>query len=384
MMDRGTDKRHLTRRSVLHAIAGSAVASILAACGGAKSSDTTATANASAPKPTITSPPAASAAAQASPTAGATTSSIAVVQATATTAATTAAGSVAPAGTTSVSGSSVAAAPAKKINVAATTTQIQDFVTNVGGTRVNVYGILKPNADPHNYEPTVDDANSIARADVVFVHGIGLDSWIDKTIKTANPKAPVITTTGGITVLKGDESEPEGDPHVWFDPTMVQAMVANITNGLAKVDSAGMNVYQQNAKAYTTQLTRMDAQVQGIFDQVPKARQKLVTNHDAFRYLANHFGLTIVGAVIPSISDTAEPSAKQVNDLIDTIKKEQVKAIFAETSANPNVARQVAKETGITIVDTLYGDTLGPPGSDGETYLKMMVYDATTIANALK
>jgi zinc/manganese transport system substrate-binding protein/manganese/iron transport system substrate-binding protein len=275
-------------------------------------------------------------------------------------------------------------APGKQIAVAATTTQIQDFVTNVGGNRVIVAGILKPNVDPHAYEPTVEDANVIAKADIVFVHGIGLDSWMDKTIKGASVKAPVTTTTDGITALKGDENEPEGDPHVWFDPTLVQTMVTNIANGLAKIDPVNANAYQTNAKSYTDQLTHLDGQLMGIFNQIPKEQRKLVTNHDAFRYLANRYSLTIVGAVIPSLSDTAEPSAKQINDLIDTIKKENVKAIFAESSANPKVARQVAQETGIAIIDTLYGDTLGEPGSAGDTYLKMMAYDATTIANGLK
>jgi ABC-type Zn uptake system ZnuABC Zn-binding protein ZnuA len=261
-------------------------------------------------------------------------------------------------------------APGKQVAVAATTTQIQDFVKNVGGDRVAVTGILKPNVDPHDYEPTVDDA--------------GLDAWMDKTVKTGNTHAPVVTATDGITLLKGDANEPEGDPHVWFDPTLVQTMVTNIVTALAKVDPANAGMYQANAKAYADQLTQLDGQLKGLFNQVPKERRKLVTNHDAFRYLARRYDLTIVGAVIPSLSDTAEPSAKQVNDLIDTIKKERVKAIFAETSANPKVAQQIAKETGIAIIDTLYGDTLGPPGSDADSYLKMMVYDATTIANALK
>jgi ABC-type Zn uptake system ZnuABC Zn-binding protein ZnuA len=274
--------------------------------------------------------------------------------------------------------------PGKQVAVAATTTQIQDFVRNIGGDRVAVTGILKPNVDPHDYEPTVDDANAIAKADIIVVHGAGLDAWMDKTVKTGNAHAPVVTATDGITLLKGDANEPEGDPHVWFDPTLVQTMVTSIATALAKVDPARANTYQANAKAYGDQLTQLDGHLKAIFNPVPKERRKLVTNHDAFRYLARHYDLTIVGAVIPSLSDTAEPSAKQVNDLIDTIKKEQVKAIFAETSANPKVAQQIAKETGIAIIDTLYGDTLGPPGSDADTYLKMMVFDATTIVNALK
>ncbi|MCA1723254.1 MAG: metal ABC transporter substrate-binding protein [Thermomicrobia bacterium] len=273
--------------------------------------------------------------------------------------------------------------PSKQVAVATTTTQLQNFVKNVGGNRVAVTGILKPNVDPHDYEPTVEDANAIAKADIVFVHGIGLDSWMDKTVRGASVKAPIITATGGIKLLKGDANEPEGDPHLWFDPTLVQMMVTNIASGLAKVDPTNANAYQMNARSCTDQLLQLDGQLKSIFTQIPKEQRKLVTNHDAFRYLANRYELTIVGAVIPSLSDTAEPSAKQLSDLIDTVRKEKVKAIFAESSANPKVARQIAQETGIAIIDTLYGDTLGEPGSAGDTYLKMMVYDATTIAHAI-
>lgn len=317
-------ERQVTRRAVIRAIAGSAGTALLAACGG-KSGDK---ATANAPLSTI--------------------------------------------------------APGRRAVVAATTTQIQDYVKNVGGDRVMVTGILKPNVDPHDYEPTVEDANVIARADVIFVHGIGLDAWMEKTVKGGNANAPMVAATSGIKVLKGDENTPGGDPHVWFDPTLVQMMVTNIAGALATVDPANVGAYQANAEAYRDQLTQLGNQLNGIFNQVPKERRKLVTNHDAFQYLARRYDLTIIGAVIPSGSDAAEPSAKRINDLIDTIKKEQVKAIFAESSANPTVARQVAKETGIAIIDTLYGDTLGEPGSDADTYLKMMVYDATTIANALK
>jgi ABC-type Zn uptake system ZnuABC Zn-binding protein ZnuA len=276
------------------------------------------------------------------------------------------------------------ASTGQRIAVAATTTQIQDFVANVGGALVSVAGILRPNVDPHDYEPTVDDANAVAKARVIFTHGIGLDTWLDKTIRNAGARAPVIVTTSGITPLKGDENDPKGDPHVWFDPTLVKTMVQNIADGLARMDSANAAAYQRNAAAYAAALDQLDGQVRGIFNQVPQAQRKLVTNHDAFQYLAKRYDLTIIGTVIPGLSDTAEPSAKQTNDLIETIKREQVKAIFAESSANPKVARQVAQETGVEIMDNLYGDSLGAPGSDADTYLKMMVFDATTITNALK
>ncbi len=271
-----------------------------------------------------------------------------------------------------------------KLTVAATTTQIQDWIQNIGGDRVTLLGILKPNVDPHDYEPSVEDANNVSKANIVFLHGIGLDNFMTKTIKNANSKTPVVAVTEGLTPFKGDEAEPLGDPHVWFDPSLVKQMVRTIAGAMGKVDSANADFYQTNAQKYGTQLDQMDNQIAGIITQVPKDRRKLVTNHDAFRYFAARYDMTIVGAVIPSLSDTAEPSAKQINDLIATIKREQVQAIFAESSANPKVAEQVAKETGIQIVDNLYGDSLGAPGSGAETYIGMMLFDAKRIADALK
>lgn len=366
-MNRAIVERRVTRRDFLLALSAGAATTVLAACGGGVT------------------PPVAS-------TGAATTAATRMVAAAATTPAMNTAASTAtraawppvPVASAARTGSPVAATPTRRINVAATTTHIQDFLKNVGGDRLVVSGILKPNVDPHDYETSVQDAQTISRAEIIFVYGVGLDAFMDKAIANANSKAPVITATRGIAPLAGDDKEPDGDPHMWFDPTLAQKMVTNIGEALAQFDPPAAATYRRNVQAYNAQLAGMDARVQGIYDQIPAADRKLVTNHDAFRYLADHFGLNVVGAVIPSISDAAEPTAQEINDLIETIRAQKVKAIFAESSANPRVAQQVARETGIAIVDTLYGDTLGEPGSDGDTYVKMMVADATTIVTALK
>ncbi len=389
MTERRMDDQRLTRRALLRALTGVAATAALAACGGTPTA-TSAPSAAPTMAPTAAAAAAATRAATTAAAAATTAPSVAPTAATAaatpaTAAAATTTRAASPVASATRSGSPAAAPPpAQLVAVAATTTQLQDFVKNVGGNRITLSGILKPNVDPHDYETTVQDAQTIGRAQMICVYGVGLDAWIEKAIANANAKAPVVTVTAGIMPLKGSDKEPSGDPHMWFDPTLVQQMVTTIGEALAKVEPAGAAVYRQNAQAYNAQIARMDAQVRGIYNQIPVADRKLVTNHDAFQYLAKHFNLTIVGAVIPSISDAAEPTAQNINDLIDTIRAEKVKAIFAESSANPRVAQQVAQETGIKIVDNLYGDTLGEPGSDGDTYLKMMVADATLITSALK
>jgi ABC-type Zn uptake system ZnuABC Zn-binding protein ZnuA len=150
--------------------------------------------------------------------------------------------------------------------------------------------------------------------------------------------------------------------------------------GHDRADPAHKPTYDANAAAYKKRLDAAAAQVRAILAEIPPANRKLVTNHDAFGYFAQAFGLKIIGAVIPSVSTQAEPSAGEVARLLETIKREKVKAIFAESSVNPKLATTLAKEAGVKIVDDLYGDSLGQPG----TFDGMWVVNARKIADALK
>jgi ABC-type Zn uptake system ZnuABC Zn-binding protein ZnuA len=162
------------------------------------------------------------------------------------------------------------------------------------------------------------------------------------------------------------------DPHFWQDPTLVKKSVANIAAELTKVDPGGAAGYEARATDYTAQLDDLDTELKTAYGAVPPERRKMVTDHDAFNYLARRYRITLVGAVIPSLSTAAEPSARETAKLIDTIKSEGVCAVFSESSVDPKLGRQVAEESGATIYPDLYGDTLGPKGSDGATYLGMM------------
>jgi len=161
-------------------------------------------------------------------------------------------------------------------------------------------------------------------------------------------------------------------------------MVDNIASALDNFDPAGKTTYDANAKAYKAKLDETRDTVQAIISEIPPENRKLVTNHDALSYFATAFGLQVVGAVIPSISTNAEPSAKDTADLLETINREHVKAIFAESSVNPRLATTLARDAGITIVDDLYGDSLGEPGSDAATVDGMLLANARKIADALK
>ena len=289
----------------------------------------------------------------------------------------------APSGSSTVASSAPTPSGAK-LNVVATTVQITALAKEVGGDRIKLTGIIPAGADPHEFEPKPSDLVAIEGAKLILRHGIELDSWLDDTLR-AGAGATVVTVTDGITLAQFEEDgKTVDDPHVWHDPDNDKIMVDNIAKALDAADPANKATYDTNAAAYNQKLDDTKMQVQAIINEIPPDNRKLVTNHDAFGYFARAFGLTIVGAVIPSVSTEAEPSAQDTAALLDTIQKEHVKAIFAESSVNPKLATTLANDAGVKIVDDLYGDSLGESGSGADTLDGMLLANARKIADALK
>jgi ABC-type Zn uptake system ZnuABC Zn-binding protein ZnuA len=267
------------------------------------------------------------------------------------------------------------------LRVVATTTQVADFARNIGGDRVQVTSLFKPNVDAHDYEPSPADIDTIARADLVIENGAGLESWLHDTVTSSGYDGPVIDTSQGVR-LRQLGGQP--DPHIWQNPRNAMVMAANIEGALAAADPADADVYRTNLAAYTKQLQALDAEVQRQLDSM--ANKKLVTNHDAFGYYIDRYGLQFVGSIIPSFDTSAELSGRDIRDLVAKIKATRVKAVFSETSLPPKTAETIAREAGVKVVegeDALYGDSLGPPGSDGDTYLKMVRHNTRTIVHNL-
>jgi len=261
------------------------------------------------------------------------------------------------------------------IDVVATTTQMGDVVREIGGDHVAVHQILQPNTDPHEYEPRPDDVKRTAGAKVVFESGDNLDEWMGDVVSQSGSDADVVDV--GATVpdrLPGETSGEEAsryDPHWWHDPANVEAAIGTVEGALAKADPANAKAYAANAAHYLARVQALDAGIKACFAAVPPGDLKLVTDHDAFGYFAKRYGLDVVGAVIPSQTTKAQPSAKELTELARTIKAERVKAVFPESSVNPKLAQAIARTTGARADLELYGDTLGPEGSAGDTYLRM-------------
>ena len=254
----------------------------------------------------------------------------------------------------------------------------------VAGDLADVRSILTPGADPHEFEPRPADVTAIATATLVLKNGVGLDDWLGKVIDNAGGRRPVVTVSKGIAPRRGSNAEPAGDPHVWFDVTNAMTMTRNIRDALIEADPAHSAAFAANTDAYLAKLAQLDKYILDQVATLPAGKRKMVTNHDAFGYFIDRYGLRFVGSIVPSMSSAAQPSAADVAGLIKKIKDENVKAIFLETSINPQLAKQIGGDAGVKVVDTLYGDALGEQGTPGGTYEGMMRYDTDTIVGALR
>lgn len=289
----------------------------------------------------------------------------------------------APAGATGPAGGG-------KVKVVATTTQIGDFAAQVGGDRIELTTLLRANVDPHDYEASPADVKAISEAAVVLENGVELEkAWLGPAITSAGFRGTTVDASRGITLRpgNGDEKEADGDPHIWHSPANAAIMVRTITDGLVAADPPDAAAYEQASSDYQAKLTELDAVIKREIESIPPGDRKVVTNHDAFGYYLDRYGLTFEGSIIPSFDTQAAPSGKQLADLVATIKATGTKAIFSESSLPGNTAENLAREAGVTVVageDSLYGDTLGPPGSAGATYLEMERHNTETLVRALK
>jgi ABC-type Zn uptake system ZnuABC Zn-binding protein ZnuA len=286
---------------------------------------------------------------------------------------------------TSCAGISTGSSQTSGLHVLATETFLGDIAQNVAGDRLKVATLLPAAVDPHEFQPTPQDAIKIADSQALIVNGLGYEAWLTKTLEDSGSPRLVVVASAGLTPNPDPSGEhPDGDPHLWMNPLNVIHYVENIRDGLAQVDPAGKDVYEVNAKAYTAKLRELDQWIKGEVAQLPPERRLLVTNHDALGYFAQAYDFEIVGAVIPSITTEASPSAQQMAGLIDTIKSSGAPAIFLDVGENQKLADQIASESGAKVVTGLYVESISTPEGPAPTYIEMIKHDVSTIVGALK
>lgn len=286
-----------------------------------------------------------------------------------------------------------AAPAASGIKVLAVESFLADVARNVAGSRASVDSLIPLGLDPHSFEPVPKDVARIAESAVLLVNGGGLEAWLQPVLSSVGGQRLVVTASAGLVsrtaregeaveAVPGDRHE-QGDPHYWLNPLNTVRYVENIRDGLTQADPDGKEVYAANAEAYIAQLKDLDNWIMQQVSAIPPARRLLVTNHESFGYFADRYGFTIAGTIIPSVTTGSSPSAQELARLVDQIKKTGVRAIFLELGSNPQLAQQVAGETGVKVVTDLYTHSITLPGGEAPSYIDMMKVDVTKIVGAL-
>jgi manganese/zinc/iron transport system substrate-binding protein len=281
--------------------------------------------------------------------------------------------------------------------VAATTTMVADLAKVIGGDRVQVIGLMGPGVDPHNYVPKLADTSLLEKADAVLYGGLHLEGRFQNTLEAmAKRGRNVIAVTDGIdpTDLLSPQENFEGtkDPHVWGDPLLWRQTVDTAVAAIAKADPEGAPTYQANGEAYKKQLDDLYAWANGKVASIPQEKRILVTSHDAFFYFGRAFEFKVRG--LQGVSSAAEAGIKDRSNLVEYLRSQGVKTVFAETSINEKGISAVAAEAGVAVSDQpLFSDALGSPGDivvvEGETYDKgtyvgMIKHNVNTIVKGLK
>ena len=266
----------------------------------------------------------------------------------------------------------------ERLKIVASFSILGDMVQNVIGDHADLTTIVGPDADAHVYQPSVADARAVADADVIFVNGMGFETWSDTLIAESGTRASIHAATIGITPV---EVEGEIDPHAWNSLLNGIVYVNNIAAVLSAKMPAIADVIEQNRAAYVEQLRALDASTKETLATLPLEKRTVVTAHDAFGYLAHAYDMTFLAPI--GVDTEAEPSAKELAILIEQLKSDGAAALFVENITSPALVQQIADETGLSIGGRLFSDALSERGGPATSYLAMFEHNLNTLLTAL-
>jgi len=266
--------------------------------------------------------------------------------------------------------------------VVATTTMVADLVRQVAGHRLAVTGLLAPGGDPHVYRPLPSDAQAVAGAALVFSNGLHLEPWLPDLMRQAGGAGRSVAVAEGIQTRVSPQDPAVPDPHVWFDVMRWRSAIPRVEQALGELDPAGRATFAANARLYDKQLRLLDAWVREQVGQVPPARRKLVTSHDAFAYFGEAYGFEVVP--LQGISTEAEASTRDLARVVEVVRAARVPTVFIETSVNPRLMEQVARETAVAVGGPLFSDSLGTLDSGAGTYVGMVRDNVSLVVEGLR
>ena len=284
----------------------------------------------------------------------------------------------------------------EKLNVAATTSIVADWVQQVGGERVIVEAVVPHGADAHAYQVTPKGVRMIADSDFIF--GVGVEyeeKWLAKLLENYPDDRVVFLGDLVEPILFADEhdedeehdehDEHEGhdhgqfDPHVWFDPVRVASIASIIGAELKSIDPQGSQYYEDRVKAYVEELDALHSQILAQIDEIDIHDRVIMTSHEALGYLEARYGVEVLPAVLPGLDGDISATPKDLVHAIEEIEEHNVKVIFIDETRSAKAAERVADETGVEVVSGLKVESL----ESGQTYIEFMEKNMNIILSHL-
>lgn len=276
------------------------------------------------------------------------------------------------------------------IKIVTTTGMIADAAKIVGGTRVNVTGLMGPGVDPHLYKASAGDVTRLSEADIIFYNGLHLEAKLGELLEEMQSRTETIAVSRSINrnlLVSPPSFKGNYDPHIWFDVTLWIQAVETIRDALNMLDPSNNKIYTENASEYIRELQDLHTYVLNRSAEIPPQHRVLITAHDAFNYFGKQYGFKVMG--LQGISTEAEAGTSDVQRLADFIAENRIPAIFVESSIPRRTiqALQLAVASrgfNVEIGGELFSDAMGNAGTFEGTFIGMVTHNINTIVDALK
>ncbi len=269
----------------------------------------------------------------------------------------------------------------EKLNVLSSANIFADMASNIGGDLIDSDFIVPTGGDPHLYEPTPSDVIKVKNANIILLNGLTFEGWINELIENSGTKAKVYTITKGVNAIKSSEYENSADPHAWMDVSNTMTYADNIYSALVENDAKNEAVYKSLLESYKKKLNECDTSIEAKIAQIPTEKRILITSHDAFSYYGRRYGLQLEALL--GISTEAEITTSDIIRVNRIIEEKAIPTIFVESTINPKVLNQIAKDNDVVIGGELFADSLDDPENEAGTYIGMMTHNTDVIVKAL-
>lgn len=268
-----------------------------------------------------------------------------------------------------------------KLKVVSSCSIFEDMARNIAGDLIELESIVPIGGDPHLHSPTPRDARLVQGADMILINGLTFEGWIEELIENSGTKGETVLITQGVKAIQSQIYKDSSDPHAWMAANNGLIYIKNIADALIKADPQHADQYTANYNTYKTKISEADAFIRTEIAKIPESKRVLITSHDAFSYFGNEYGLQVEPII--GVSTEADVQTADMIRVAKTIRDKNVPALFVESTINPKILQQIAKDNDIQIGGELFADSLAEPDVEAGSYVGMLLHNAKTIVKGL-